>query len=269
MSDWIRTEREGPVARVVLARPELHNAFNDEMIANLTGIFREWGQDTSIRAIVLAAAGKSFCAGADLNWMRSMLTYSYEENVADARRLGDMLHAIATCPRPVIGRIHGAAFGGGVGLTSVCDMTVAVQSATFCLSEVKLGLLPAVISPFVLRKIPRSQASRYFLTAERFSAEEAQRIGLVSSVVQTEAEMDAQIGAWVEALCQNGPEAVEHCKSLIESISQADTLTTALDDAVRRIADRRISPEGQEGMRAFLEKRSPQWQLAEPSGHVS
>src|SRR5262249_23585954 len=162
------------------------NAFNDKMIEELTGTFTVLAQNPKVRVIILAAEGKSFCAGADLNWMQSMLNYSFEENVTDARALATMLRTIAECPKPVIGRIHGAAFGGGVGLTSVCDLSVALEKVTFSLSEVKLGLLPAVISPFVLNKIPVAQAQRYFLTAERFDAHEAHQIGLVSAVAADE-----------------------------------------------------------------------------------
>ncbi len=268
MSQLIRIEVTYPTARVILARPELHNAFNDAMISDLDSAFQCLGQDPQVRAIILAAEGKSFCAGADLNWMKSMLDYTFDENVADAHRLATMLRTIAECPKPVIGRIHGPAFGGGVGLTSVCDMAVAVASASFCLSEVKLGLLPAVISPFVLAKMPVAQAHRYFLTAERFSAQEAHRIGLISAVVADEAELDSTIDGWVKAICQNGPEAVALCKTLIHEVSERD-LDDAITLATHRIADRRISEEGQEGMRAFLEKRPSRWVAVEPGAHVS
>lgn len=268
MAQFIQVHVENQVATVKLARPELHNAFNDQMIAELADAFSQLGQQSNVRAIILAAESKSFCAGADLNWMRSMLDYSLEENIADARKLAEMLRTIQECPKPVIGRIHGAAFGGGVGLTSVCDIAIAVESATFCLSEVKLGLLPAVISPFVLQKMPASQARRYFLTAERFSAKEALRTGLVSAVVADEAELDATIQSIITSIKQNGPEAVSLCKSLIFDVDglpmdEAITLTT------RRIAERRISAEGQEGMRAFLEKRPSQWIPVERESGVS
>lgn len=268
MSMLIKTHIDKHVATVTLARAELHNAFNDTMIAELTNTFETLGQNTEVRVIVLAAEGKSFCAGADLNWMRSMLDYTFDENVEDAHRLAHMLRTINECPKPVIGRIHGATFGGGVGLTSVCDITVAMETATFCLSEVKLGLLPAVISPFVLQKIPASQARRYFITAERFSAFEAHRIGLVSLVAPTIQVMDEAIAQWVETLCQNGPEAVSLCKQLIREINNA-SVDDAVDLATRLIAERRISSEGQEGMTAFLEKRPSAWLVSEGGSHVS
>lgn len=269
MPQLIRIEQEQQVASVILARPELHNAFNDQMIEELTQAFTQLGKDPAVRVIVLAAEGKSFCAGADLNWMKSMLAYSFDENVEDARRLAAMLRTIAECPKPVIGRIHGAAFGGGVGLTSVCDMAVATENVTFALTEVKLGLLPAVISPFVLRKMPVSQAYRYFLTAERFTAIEAARMGLISGVSATEQLLDEAIDDLVKHICQNGPDAVSLCKTLIREISTADTLDNAIDIATRRIAERRISEEGQEGMRAFLEKRPAAWLTSESGAHVS
>lgn len=260
---WITINRApAAVAWVSLARPELHNAFNDVMIAELQQAFTVLGQDPSVRVIVLQGEGKSFCAGADLNWMQSMLTYTLEENVADAQRLADMLDAINTCPKPVIGRIHGAAFGGGVGLTSVCDLVVALDSVTFCLSEVKLGLLPAVISPFVLQKLSLSQARRYFVTAERFKAHQALAMGLVHEVVDSLEALDTQVQTWIEALLQNGPDAVRICKALIPEVSALPMAQTAAL-TTQRIAQRRVSAEGQEGMNAFLEKRPPAW--IEPS----
>jgi methylglutaconyl-CoA hydratase len=269
MTQFIRTGIDGQMATVTLARPDLHNAFNDQMIAELNQAFTDLGQNAGVRVIVLAADGKSFCAGADLNWMKSMLEYSFEENVADARKLAQMLRTIAECPKPVIGRIHGAAFGGGVGLTSVCDIAVATEHVTFALTEVKLGLLPAVISPFVLKKMPASQAHRYFLTAERFSAIDAARMGLISGVVPTEQLLDDTIQALAKDICQNGPEAVTLCKKLIDEITGSRNLDEAIDIATRRIAERRISEEGQEGMRSFLEKRPSRWNQSESGAHVS
>lgn len=247
-----------PVATVWLNREDLHNAFNDAMIAQLHQAFTDLSADTSVRAVILAAKGKSFCAGADLNWMQSMLNYTFDENVTDATALARMLAAINQCAKPVIARVHGAAFGGGVGLVSACDLVVAVEKASFCLSEVKLGLLPAVISPFVLAKMPEAHARRYFLTAERFSAAEAHRVGLVSEVVADEAACDAMIATWLTALAQNGPQAVSLCKPLIQDVKN-QPLETAIDITTKRIAERRISDEGQEGMRSFLDKRPPSW----------
>jgi methylglutaconyl-CoA hydratase len=246
------------VATVTIRRPELHNAFNETMIRELGDAFTLLGKYEDVRVIILASEGKSFCAGADLNWMKKMVDYTFDENVADAQALADMLKTIHDCPKPVIARVHGAAFGGGVGLIAACDMAVSVASAMFCLSEVKLGLLPAVISPFVLKKIGPSAAHRYFLTAERFTAAEAHRIGLVSEVYTSEGEVDEQIARMVESLKANGPEAVSNCKILISDVLKFDW-DNAMTVSTQMIAERRISAEGQEGMKAFLEKRSPHW----------
>lgn len=261
MSDFVTVQLEPPIARVVLNRPELHNAFNDVMIQQLEAAFHQLGSRADIRAIILQAEGKSFCAGADLNWMKRMIDYSFEENVVDALGLARMLKVIHDCPKPVIARVHAAAFGGGVGLISACDMAVALDSVTFGLTEVKLGLLPAVISPFVLKKIPASAAQRYFLTAENFTAVEGHRIGLLSDVVDTEAKLDRWIEERVQKLLANGPEAVSASKVLINDVlafqwDQAMKLTSEM------IAGRRISTEGQEGMKAFLEKRAANWVLS-------
>jgi methylglutaconyl-CoA hydratase len=216
------------------------------------------GEPAGVRAIVLEAEGKSFCAGADLNWMKKMVNYTFEENVNDAHALASMLKLIHDCPKPVIARVHGAAFGGGVGLVAACDMAIASEKATFCLSEVKLGLLPAVISPFVMEKIGAGASRRYFLTAERFSSAEALRIGLISEVVPDEAALDAAIEKLLKAIQANGPEAVCRCKVLIDQVHHFQW-DRALDITTKMIAERRASEEGQEGMHAFLEKRSPKW----------
>jgi methylglutaconyl-CoA hydratase len=258
MSGLIQHQNDQQVATVTLNRPDLHNAFNDEMIAELTGVFQKLSAQTDVRAIVLASVGKSFSAGADLNWMKRMVDYSFDENVQDAMALSRLLQTIHDCPKPVIARVHGAAFGGGVGLISACDMAVALESAVFSLSEVKLGLLPAVISPFVMEKIGPGHAHRYFLTAERFSAQEAHRIGLISDVAATEAELDEWIQRITEQIKANGPEAVAACKRLIADL-QRDTGDSRYEMTARYIAERRSAAEGQEGMKAFLEKRSPQW----------
>ncbi|WP_303674645.1 enoyl-CoA hydratase/isomerase family protein [Vampirovibrio chlorellavorus] len=262
MGDFIRIAVEekasGAIATVTLGRPELHNAFNAPMIAELRDAFTGFGKNSPVRAIVLRGEGKSFCAGADLNWMRQMVDYSFEQNVEDAHALAAMFRAIQQCPKPVIARVHGAAFGGGVGLVAACDMAFATASASFCLSEVKLGLLPAVISPFVLKKIGEAHARRYFLTAEKFSATEAHRIGLLSEALPDEAALDNQLETVLAALCANGPEALAHSKILIEQVCRFDW-ERAVDITTKLIAERRISAEGQEGMQAFLEKRSPTW----------
>jgi methylglutaconyl-CoA hydratase len=248
----------GTIARVTLSRPELHNAFNEVMIQELQAAFAGFTRQFPVRAVVLQADSKSFCAGADLNWMKKMVDYTFEQNVEDAHVLATMLRTIHDCPKPVIARVHGAAFGGGVGLVAACDMAVALDSATFCLSEVKLGLLPAVISPFVLKKIGSGSAHRYFLTAERFSAAEALRVGLIHEVAPDVESLDARIDALVDALLVNGPESVAQCKVLIEQVCHLEW-DRAVDITTKMIAERRSSREGQEGMKAFLEKRPPSW----------
>jgi methylglutaconyl-CoA hydratase len=254
----VKTEIKDHIAKVTLARPEIHNAFNAEMISKLTNIFQDLSSDKKLRAVVLSAEGKSFCAGGDLNWMKSTLNFSYEENINDAKKLADMFMAIYKCSIPVIGRIQGTAIGGGVGLVSVCDMACAVESAKFALSEVRIGLLPAVISPFVLRKLIPGEARRYFLTSERFDANEARRIGLISEVTKTPEEMDLKINGWIESILGGGPEAIKICKQMMGEIPFMG-LDKALEITSKQIAERRVSKEGQEGMLAFLEKRNPKW----------
>lgn len=258
MNTFARQEVIGSIGRVVINRPDVHNAFNEVMIAEITDAFRELGRRGDMRVVVLVGEGKSFSAGGDINWMKKMVGYSFEENVADANAMADMLRAIRECPKPTIARVHGNAFGGGVGLTAACDIAVAVESAVFCLSEVKLGIVPAVISPFVLEKIGPGQMRRYGLTAERFSAAEARRIGLVHEVFATEAEMDVWIAKTADLLKSNGPKALAAAKQIFAEVAGLPW------DAVQQrtthtIATLRASPEGQEGLRAFLEKRSPGW----------
>lgn len=258
-------DRHGALVGIVtLRRPELHNAFNEVMITELQEAFAGFNKQSEVRAVILQGDGKSFCAGADLNWMKKMVDYTFEQNVDDAHALSRMLSTIAHCPKPVIARVHGAAFGGGVGLIAACDMAIAVESATFCLSEVKLGLLPAVISPFVLRKMTQASAQRYFITAERFSATEAKRVGLISDMVPDAQALDTTIDSLLAAIMANGPEAVSQCKVLIEQMFHTDW-DRAVDITTKMIAERRISREGQEGMKAFLEKRSPAWMPEQPT----
>jgi methylglutaconyl-CoA hydratase len=257
---YITATFDGSVARVSLNRPDVHNAFNDETIVELRQAFEAIASNAQIRAVILSGEGKSFCAGADLTWMRRMMAYTLEENQADAKALAEMLKVIADCPKPVIARIHGNAFGGGVGLISACDMAVAMEPCLFALTEVKLGLIPAVISPFVLQKIPVSAAQRYFLTGERFDTKTALGLGLLSDVVSSEAELDGWITARIEAILSNGPEAVSNAKRLIrEVIGSEQEWPRVLDVTSCMIAERRASAEGQEGMTAFLEKRKPGW----------
>jgi len=247
------------VAEVWLNRPDVRNAFNDSVIAELTGAFRGFAADPALRAVLLAGHGKAFCAGADLNWMRAMADYSWEENRADAQALADMLWAIDSCPVPVVGRIHGDCYAGGVGLAAVCDVLVAAEPAHFCLSEAKLGLLPATIAPYVVRGMGQRAAQRYFITAERFTAAQAQRLGFVHEVVSPEA-LDDTVSGLMAALAANGPAAVRACKQLVRDVAGRPIDEALREDTARRIADIRASDEGKEGVQSFLGKRAPEWQ---------
>nr|WP_297357883.1 enoyl-CoA hydratase/isomerase family protein [uncultured Caldimonas sp.] len=251
-------QRKGAVASVFLNRPEVRNAFDDATIAELTQAFATLGQDESVRAIVLGAHGKAFSAGADLNWMRAMAGYTWEQNHADASALAEMLWTIYSCPVPVIGRIHGDCYAGGVGLAAVCDIVVASEGVHFCLSEAKLGLLPGTISPYVIRAMGEQAARRYFVTAERFSAPEAHRIGFVHELCAAEL-LDARVDELALAIAANGPQAVKACKRLVQDMAGQPITAALRDDTARRIADIRASDEGREGVRSFLEKRAPGW----------
>jgi methylglutaconyl-CoA hydratase len=246
------------VAEVWLNRPDVRNAFNDGVIAELGATFLALREDPELRVIVLGGHGKAFCAGADLHWMRAMADYDWERNRADAQALADMLWAIYSCPIPVVGRIHGDCYAGGVGLAAVCDVLVASDNAGFCLSEARLGLLPATISPYVIKALGERASQRYFLTAERFSAAEAHRLGFVQELTTPEA-LDARVAALVAALVANGPAAVKACKQLVHDLA-GEPITAALRaDTARRIADIRASREGKEGVQSFLHKRAPDW----------
>lgn len=258
MSQMIRVETQSTRGTVLLTRPDLHNAFNDDMMRELTDAFSKLGGDPAVRVIVLAAEGKSFCAGADINWMKRMVGYTIEENVADANVLAKMLRTIRECPRPTVARVHGATFGGGVGLVAACDMAVATAESMFCLSEVKLGIVPAVISPFVLEKIGAGHARRYALTAERFDGREAHRIGLVSHVVEQPADLDPWIEQIAASVGGNGPMAVAACKRILDRVHGLDW-NDVQAFTTRQISEIRVSPEGQEGLKSFLEKRKPNW----------
>jgi methylglutaconyl-CoA hydratase len=246
------------VAEVWLNRPEVRNAFNDAAIADLTHAFRAFAHDAALRAVVLAGHGKAFCAGADLNWMRAMAGYSWEENRADAEKLADMLWAIWSCPVPVVARLQGDCYAGGVGLAAVCDVRVATEGMHFCLSEARLGLLPATIGPYVVRTLGESASSRYFTTAERFDAATAKALGFVHELVAPEA-LDAKVGEVVAALVANGPAAVRACKQLVRDLAGAPITEALRADTARRIADIRAGDEGREGVGAFLGKRAPTW----------
>jgi methylglutaconyl-CoA hydratase len=259
MTTTLDITRDGPTARVFLNRPDVRNAFNDVVIAELGAAFRELGADASLRAIVLGGHGKAFCAGGDLNWMRAMADYSWQQNRADAQALADMLWAIYTCPLPVVGRVHGDCYAGGVGLAAVCDVLVAADSMHFCLSEAKLGLLPATIGPYVVRALGEQASRRYFATAERFSAAEAHRLGFVHEMASAES-LDARVDAIVQALVANGPAAVKASKKLVQDLAGQPLTPELRADTARRIADIRASDEGREGVQSFLNKRKPSWQ---------
>jgi methylglutaconyl-CoA hydratase len=254
----LEIQREQAVATVWLNRPEVRNAFNETSIAELTQAFTALDADASVRAVVLAARGLAFCAGADLNWMKKMAGYSREENLADAAGLAAMLRAIHDCGKPVVARVQGDCYAGGMGLATACDIVVAADAANFCLSEVKLGLIPATISPYVIRAMGAQAARRYFITAERFSAAAAQRMGLVHECVPADA-LDDTVAMLLKALLAASPDAVAAAKRLVNDVA-AQPLTDALvQDTVVRIADIRASEQGREGVRSFLEKRKPSW----------
>ena len=244
----IEVERDGVTARVWLARPEQRNAFDAGLIAAIHETFESLSRDAGLRVVVLGGRGSTFSAGADLEWMRASLELSHEQNLADARRLEAMLAAVDACPVPVIGRIQGAAMGGGAGLAACCDIAIAEPATRFAFSEVRLGLIPATIAPFVVSKIGRSQARRLFLSGAVFDAELALAIGLVHEVA---AELDEAVDASIAAILRAGPEAVRHAKHLLRELPDGDMAAS--------IAERRASPEGQEGLRAFLERREPRW----------
>ena len=245
-------------ATVTLNRPQVRNAFTATAIAELTNVFNMLGQDASVRAIVLRANGSAFCAGADLQWMQQMAGFSDAENLADALLLAQMLYAIYRCPRPVVACVQGDCYAGGMGLVAACDIAVAVDQVQFCLSEVKLGLIPATISPYVIRAMGENAARRYFLTAERFDASEALRIGFVHKVVAA-VELDAAVNDIVDALCKASPHAVREAKRLVREIAGAPLDESLMTDTAQRIAAIRASDEGREGVQAFLEKRKPNW----------
>jgi methylglutaconyl-CoA hydratase len=254
----VLVESKGGVARVTLNRPEVRNAFDDTLISSLTKVFRELDADGGVRALILAGNGPAFCAGADLNWMKRMASYSYEENVRDARGLADMLSALDRMDKPTIARVHGPAFAGGTGLVAACDIAVGTPEAKFCYSEAKLGLSPATISPYVLRAIGARNASRYFLTAEVFDAQEALRIGMLSALVPT-AGLDAFIDSLVQQLLAGGSTAHARIKDLIRDVAGRPVDDGLKADTARRIAEIRASAEGREGVASFLEKRKPSW----------
>ena len=246
------------VAEVWLNRPDVRNAFNDDLIAALTQTFRQLSTEPELRVVLLSGHGKAFCAGADLNWMRAMSGYSWDENRADAQKLAEMLWTLDQCPVPVIGRIHGDCYAGGMGLAAICDVLVASSNVTFCLSEARLGLLPATISPYVMRALGQQASRRYMVTAERFSAARAHELGFVQELC-TPGELDAKVAELIALVVANGPAATRACKRLVRDVA-ASPLDEALRiETARRIADVRASDEGKEGLRSFLEKAPPAW----------
>ena len=257
MFKYLVTERKGAVEYLTLNRPDVRNAFNEEVIAELMAWARSAAYDTALRVVVLSGAGKVFSAGADANWMAKMVGYSHDENVQDATRMAEMFLALNTIPAAMIARVHGAALGGGAGLTAVCDIAVAEDAALFGFTETKLGILPAVISPYVLPKIGPSAARELFLTGMRFSALRAKEIGLVHAVVPSDA-LDARVQMYVDELLSASPTGVAAAKALIPQVwgrSPQDAMAVTAS----AIASQRVSPEGQDGLKAFLEKRTPRW----------
>lgn len=254
----LEVTRQDGVARVTLNRPELRNAFDDALIGKLSQAFAELAVDRSVRVIVLAGNGPAFCAGADLNWMKRMAGYSYEENLADAKGLADMLAALDRLPKPTIARVHGPVFAGGTGLVAACDIAVGTPEAKFCLSEAKLGLSPATISPYVIRAVGERLARRYFLTAEVFDAQEAYRIGMLSLLVPA-GELDAAVAELVKHLLAGGPESHAKIKALIRDVAGRRPDDAVAAETAKRIAEIRGSAEGREGIASFLEKRKAAW----------
>jgi methylglutaconyl-CoA hydratase len=248
---------EDKVARVTLNRPEVHNAFNDTMINELNMVFNDIEKRLDIRVVVLTGEGKSFCAGADLNWMRRVKDYTYEENLEESLNLAEMLSKIYTSPKPTIARVNGTAIGGGTGLVAACDIAIAASTAKFSFSEVKLGLIPACISPYVIKKCGEGKCREFFLTGERMKAEKAYAAGLINIVVPSE-KLNPVVDEFIHQLISSGPEAIKKCKELLRKVPEM-SLKEAKKYTAEVIAQLRISDEGQEGMNSFLEKRKPSW----------
>ena len=261
----LRIEREGPVVRVWLDRPDVRNALNGALIRELAAAFASLANEEGVRAVVLGGSGKAFCAGADLGFMRDVAGYTWEQNRADAEVLADMLWTVNSCPVPVVARIHGDCYAGGVGIAAVCDVRIAAEAVTFCLSEARLGLLPATISPYVVRAMGEPASRRYFVTAERFGAADARAMGFVHEVCAAEA-LDVKVDAVVAAIVANGPMATRACKRLVQDVAGRAITPELRAETARRIADIRASDEGREGIASFLDKRAPQWSTGASAG---
>lgn len=258
MPDNLIVEKRNTVAIVTLNRPEMRNAFDDVLIANLTKTFQDLEKDDEVRVVVLAGAGKAFCAGADLNWMKRMAGYGYEDNLKDANALAEMLKTLDRMSKPTVARVHGPAYAGGVGLVAACDIAIGSQQAEFCLTEVKLGLSPATISPYVVRAMGERLARRYFLTGEVIEAGDAYRLRLLSDVCVPD-ELDGTINALLGHLVLGGREAHRKIKDLVRAVAARPADDALVADTAKRIAEIRVSPEGREGIASFLEKRKPAW----------
>ena len=253
----LEIQRKNDVITVYLNRPEVHNAMNEKLMRELTSCFKEIINDSSIRIVILTGNGKSFCAGADLNWMKSMVKFSKDENIKDSNILLDLYETIYNCPKPVIGRVNGSAFGGGVGLIATCDIVIADVECKFAFSEVKLGIIPAVISTFIIRRIGLSKTRRLFITGEKFDSNYAKEIGLVDYVANGN-ELNDVIQKYVELLHSSGPDSIKEVKKIISEYEKLD-IENYMQSTVKKIAELRISDEGQEGINAFLEKRKTKW----------
>lgn len=258
MASTLKTGFERGIFTVELARPEVRNAFNDELISDLQATFDKIAADDSIRMVLFKGTGPVFCAGGDLNWMQKSVSLTREQNLSDTRKLAKMFSTLNQCPRPVVGLVQGAAIGGGVGLVSICDYVVASRETVFSLSEVRLGIIPACIGPFVLAKIGESHARAYFMSAERFNADRAREIGLVHEVVDKPEDLEKASERITKNLLQCGPKAMGAAKALVRGI-KSRSYDEALDYVALTLADLRVTPEGQEGLKAFLEKRKPNW----------
>jgi len=255
--DTIEVSKNKEIVTVTLNRPEVHNAMNEHLMVELTNIFKDLSKDKTVRVIILTGKGKSFCAGADLNWMKSMVNYSMQKNLKDSKLLLNLFEAIYECPKPVIGRINGHAFGGGIGLIAVCDITISIPDLKFAFSEANLGIIPSVISTFVRPRINSSTMRRLFITAERFDSEIAHNIGLLDFIVASD-ELDSKVNYYIDQVKDSGPNAIKEIKKLIKNLGEMDT-NSYKNYTLEKISELRVSDEGQDGINAFLNKTKPKW----------